>query len=248
VPICFGFGPRARGDGKRRYNVAPVFACVIAIVSSATPISTWAQALHPEVQVTFDIPSQSLADALRRYGDLTGREALYDASLADGRVSGALDGQSTPDDALRRLLTGTGLYARFVTETAFVLLPLPADAAPTQTQFTPPRYYGLIQDTLLDALCKAGARPGSYRMLLVFQIGATGQIEAPQRIGSTGATEVDQLIDATLRRVRLSEAPPPNFAQPVSILLVPQAPGVTPGCRTRAREGNESLHEVGTKP
>jgi hypothetical protein len=140
-----------------------------------------------------------LATALGRYGDATGGEALFDTSLADGRISGAVSGQSTPDEALRKLLMGTGLYARFVTEKAFVLLPArtgdarqKAPSAPASTD----RYHGLIQRTLLDALCRSGgARPGNYNVVIVFQIDATGDVEAVKRIGSTGMDDIDQSIE-----------------------------------------------------
>ena len=163
---------------------------------------------------------------------MTGREALYDASIVDGRVSATLAGPLTPDDALQRLLTGTGLYVRFVAENAFVLLPIPADArSPAMPPASHRRYFGLIQDSFLGALCRSGgARPGRYRVVLVFRIGATGLVSTLQRIGSTGSADVDQRIEATLRQVRLNEAPPEDLAQPVSILLVPQAPGMTLGC------------------
>jgi hypothetical protein len=179
----------------------------------------------------FNIPSQPLQTALSRYGDATGREALYDTSLAGGRVSGEVQGKFRPNEALDRLLSGTGLSARFVAENSFVVLP----AQPSNRQAAPlpshRRYYGLIQANLLAALCQSSAtRPGRYRIVAMFWIGPTGTIERSQRIGSAGTADADQQLDATLRNVRFSEPPPAGFEQPVLILIVPQAPGVTAGC------------------
>jgi hypothetical protein len=204
------------------------FVGVAAATGPASP-----QTAKTNAPIEFNIPSQSLDAALGRYGDATGREALYDTSLAAGRVSGDVKGVLALDEALRRLLSGTGLSARFVAENAFVLLATPpTNQRPTGTMSPADRrYYGLVQEALLDALCRSrGARPGHYRFVTMFWIGADGKVDRPQRIGSTGAADADQQIDAILRSVRFSEPPPAGFAQPVLILVVPQAPGVTPGC------------------
>jgi hypothetical protein len=181
----------------------------------------------------FTIPSQPLDAALSRYGDITGREALYDTSLAAGRVSGAVQGVLTPDEALKGLLLGTDLSAQFVAKDAFVLLATPPTSErPTiATSSADRRYYAFIQENLLDALCRSrGARPGQYRFVAMFWIGPDGSVERSRRIGSTGSADADQQIDTTLRSVRFSEPPPARFAQPVLIQILPQAQGVTLGC------------------
>lgn len=204
------------------------------IVASGIAISNSQDAQTAGASVEFDIPSQSLTTALNLYGDVTGREALYDASLAAGRISGGVYGTLTLDEALERLLSGTGLAARFVSESSFVLLPNPAPPRPSAPQASSPahqRYYGLLQEHLLDALCRsADAHPGRYRIAVMMWISPTGVVEKSHRLGSVGTADVDRQIDSALHRVRLSEPPPAGFAQPVLILLVPQVPGVAPGC------------------
>jgi len=186
---------------------------------------------HPPFE--FNIPSQPLEAALGRYGDATGREALYDTSIATGRVSGEVRGVLTPNEALARLLSGTGLSPRFVAESSFVLLPIPPVTA-TKASQPPPlshrRYYGVIQEDLLNALCRSGARPGHYRVVAVFWIDPAGKVEKSQLIGSGGSAGIDQQIDATLHSITFRAPPPAGFAQPVLVLIVPQIPGVTPGC------------------
>jgi hypothetical protein len=230
--VSYGFG-RGRAQGVaagyafRRWTSAVMMA---ALVASGHAVD----AQSPGTLLDFNIPSQSLETALNRYGDATGREALYDTSLASGRVSGDVQGKFTPNDALERLLSGTGLSARFVAENSFVVLPgLPASRQAGLQPLLPAqrRYYGLIQENLLAALCRSSAaRPGHYRIVAMFWIGPTGAIEKSRRIGSAGAADVDQQIDAALRSVKFSEPPPAGFEQPVLILIVPQAPGVTPPC------------------
>jgi hypothetical protein len=223
---------------RTRHPARPIpwgitWAIALGLVGTTAAIGPACAQGATNAPLEFNIPSQPLNVALGRYGDATGREALYDASLATGRISGDVQGMLAPDEALKRLLSGTGLSAQFVAENAFVLLPAPQTIEQTATTMSPARrrYYGLIQESLLDALCRSrGARPGHYRFVAMFWIDPDGKIEKPQRIGSTGATDADQQVDATLRSVRFSEPPPAGFAQPVLILIVPQAPGVTPSC------------------
>jgi hypothetical protein len=194
-----------------------------------------------ETAINFSIAAQPLAAALVRYGDVTGNEALYEGGLVEGRVSNVVEGALMPSEALRRLLAGTGLAARFVAEGTFVL-----ELAPERQPVLNPaqrRYYALVQDGVLDALCRFGeARPGRYRLIAVFWIASDGTVEDMLRVGGTGRADTDRLIDRTLRGLRFREPPPAGFVQPVRLLFVPQSPGVNPGCaavdaRLRAREG-----------
>lgn len=179
----------------------------------------------------FSIPAQPLASALRSYGDATGREAIYDATLAHGRMAGEVDGVLTPTEGLRRLLAGTGLAAHFVAEGAFILSMAPPAAGVPAVEAAHRRYYALIQAGLLDMLCRQGdARPGHYRIIAEFRIAPSGAIEDMRRIGSTGLADTDRKFEGTLRSVRFDEPPPSNFAQPVRILIVPDTPGAAPAC------------------
>jgi hypothetical protein len=210
------------------------WACVFAVASAvAVTDPARAQTNPTNAPIEFNIPSQSLNVALSRYGDATGREALYDASLTGGRVSGDVRGAFPPDEALRKLLSGTGLAAEFVEKTTFVLLPVSAASQQANRQARSPehqRYYGMIQASLLDTFCRSrSVRPGRYRFAAAFWIAPDGAVRRSQRIGSTGEFAVDQQIDAALRSVRVGEPPPVGFAQPVLMLIVPQESLVT-GC------------------
>jgi hypothetical protein len=59
--------------------------------------------------VEFDIPAQSLEDALKRYATATRRATLFRSEIVAGRRSATLHGRYVPEEALRRLLEGTGL-------------------------------------------------------------------------------------------------------------------------------------------
>ena len=182
--------------------------------------------------IELDIPAQPLATAISRYGNAAGRDVLYDANLVAGLVSGEVRGAFSSDEALSRLLAGTGLKAEFVSGKTFALVLVPARLQ-TRRAPSPERlqYYGLVQAGVTDALCGAqGAHPGGYRLTAKLWIAADGAVMRSQRVGSTGAPLRDHEIDVALRTVRVKRAPPPDLQQPVIILIVPQGPDVTLGC------------------
>lgn len=192
--------------------------------------------------IEFDIPSQSLASALTRYGDVTQREVLYDTRQAAGKLSGEVKGVMDANEALQRLLVSTNLSARVLSEGAFVLVPKSQQPPSAPRALSPGhrRYYALIQRALLDALCRStSAYSGSYRILVMFWVNGSGGIERLERIGPGGAAD-DEEIDAMLRSARLAEAPPADFAQPILIELVPQGGGVTADCSTTRATRNSS--------
>ena len=107
--------------------LALAMAVGLAQLLSSTPLqaaeaprSEQGQALY-----RFDIPSQSLTSALNRFIDITGWEVGMPAALAQGRLSGALSGQLNAEQALQRLLAGTGLGYRLLSPGSAMLEPLP---------------------------------------------------------------------------------------------------------------------------
>jgi hypothetical protein len=183
-------------------------------------------------QLTFDIPSQPLAAALEQYGDVTGWEVLYNGDLAAGRLSEAVRGAFAPDAALRVLLKGTSLSARHTSDVSIMLVPADvprvtkAPASPADRD-----YYGEIQQGIETALCaNMKAHPGDYRVAARFWIDATCALQQYRRLGSSGNSNTDSAIDATMRGLKFGDPPPPGFVQPITIAVVPQVPGVTPGC------------------
>ncbi len=62
--------------------------------------------------VTFDIPAQPLADALALFGRQSGMQVSVDAALIRSKQSRGVSGKMTPEQALRQLLSGTGIIFR----------------------------------------------------------------------------------------------------------------------------------------
>ena len=72
---------------------------------------------------TIDIPSQPLSDALRALSRQTGLQFFADSDLTRGMTAPAVSGRMTADQALRRLLAGSGLRYRFTSAGAVTLEP-----------------------------------------------------------------------------------------------------------------------------
>lgn len=222
----------AWGVLHRTVAIALIYALPVYDVKAADGVSLAAPRSR---SLAFDFPAQPLVSALERYSEVTGRNALYDTALASGRISREIRGVFSPDEALKKLLSGTGLSPEFVADTTFVLLPVMVDqrgALPTRSS-EDRRYYGEIQAGITNALCGLDRpRPGHYRFTAVLWIAPDGTVRRSVRIGSVGGPDADRQIDATLSNVRFT-SPPLAFQQPVLILIVPQGPGVTRDCGSR---------------
>ncbi|MCC8965146.1 TonB family protein [Bradyrhizobium sp. Pear76] len=183
-----------------------------------------------EARIDFDITAQPLAAALEQYGAVAGRNVLYNSNLTAGLHASAVRGPMTADTALARLLAGSGLSARVLGETSFVLYPAPATPqAPLPVPVN--HYYARLQAGVRAALCAdADARPGRYRIALQFWIDPAGNVERYARLGSAGSAAVDAGIDQALRRMQIDAPPPAGLAQPVTLVVVPQGPATTMAC------------------
>jgi len=80
----------------------------------------------------FDLPVQPLADSLRAVGSQTNTNVLFDPPLVAGRKAPALRAALTTDQALSRLLAGTGIAHDFINDKTVVL----SAAAPGSTSGT----------------------------------------------------------------------------------------------------------------
>ena len=136
------------------------------------------------------------AAALRHRGPAAGcRACRLCADHRHGRAGGqprhrgqraaAVQGWYAPQDALSRLLAGTGLQARYSSATAFTLVePAAKPSGPDgdRPATVPLAYAGVLQRTVTRALCQwRGAEFGRYRAALQLWIGRNGVSAAPRR-------------------------------------------------------------------
>ncbi|OAI02809.1 TonB-dependent receptor [Methylomonas methanica] len=79
----------------------------------------------------FDIPAQSLATALQQLSAQSGTAMLYAEQSAAGKTSPALQGEYTLEDAIRRLLIGSGLIHSINADGTVTLKPGDGSSATT---------------------------------------------------------------------------------------------------------------------
>ena len=107
---------------------------VLALLASTAlvlPLAGTAEAQVPAPAAaarSYAIPPGPLAQALNRFADITQLQLVYDAATTRGLQSGGLSGSFSREQALARLLAGTGLSHRF-TSASTVTISAPAAAA-----------------------------------------------------------------------------------------------------------------------
>lgn len=103
--------------------------------------SDWGERLLAQAATTrpdFNIPPQPLADALTLFGRQSGMQVSVDADLVRGLSSPGVTGTMTPEQALARLLAGTGVtYQLTGSNTAMLQRAQSGAAQPGVTQFPP---------------------------------------------------------------------------------------------------------------
>ncbi|MGY3621407.1 secretin and TonB N-terminal domain-containing protein [Bradyrhizobium sp. USDA 10063] len=184
-------------------------------------------------EIVFDIPSQDLPAALSAYAVKSGTQVLYEASLAAGRTSMAIEGKFTPEAALQALLAGTGLVGRRTDVDAITITPEPR-LAKLPTVAPDARFLGVLQGGILDALCQnAETRPGDYRMALQLWITTVGALQRVSLLSSTGDRRRDSALIEKLRGLSIRALPPPGLTQPITLVIEPRSPLQGPECGGR---------------
>ena len=86
---------------SRCARFAPLQACALATIT--------AYAQSSEATVKFDLPPQSLEQALKDFSVSADKQLLFATDLAEGKMVAGLSGEMEPMEALDELLDGTGL-------------------------------------------------------------------------------------------------------------------------------------------
>ncbi|RYY28807.1 MAG: TonB-dependent receptor [Sphingomonadales bacterium] len=116
----------ARVCANRFRSALTMAAAGLLLTTSAT---AYAQSAEPRM---FNIPSgQDLATALNSYAAQSGAEIMFAPGIAHGKRANAVSGRRKPADALRLLLSGTGLTFRTTRANTF-LVEAPQSGRPAQ--------------------------------------------------------------------------------------------------------------------
>ncbi len=138
-------GPQTR-DGLHRPSllaaallVATAWAGPLPIVQAQTAPASTAPAMHD-----FNIPSQPLASALLAYTAATGAELVMSGDIARGKTAPALHGRYTREEAVTRLLAGSGLGYRRSGNT-LIVSPMPTRSTAEAATLDPIRVQGATE-------------------------------------------------------------------------------------------------------
>jgi TonB family protein len=166
---------------------------------------------------------------VKAFSDITGQSLLVDERLLLGKVSPGVRGEFAAEDALRRLLAGTGLHERYASDKAFTLessggngtQSMGENGSQAANDDAWEGYGAAVQASLERELCQLpNAKPGTYRLALQVWIDDEGRVDRVRLLGSTGIQARDAAISSALEGVRL-EPPPAGLDQPMTLLLLP---------------------------
>ncbi len=87
------------------------------------------QLAQADAQRDFSIPAQPLVAALMRFTETTGIQFFFDAAVARDKQSPGVSGRLVAEDALRRLLAGSGLSYRFTNASTVTLVVVPQSSS-----------------------------------------------------------------------------------------------------------------------
>jgi iron complex outermembrane recepter protein len=99
--------------------------------------SFWSAAADVQMIIHFDLPAQSLAQTLKEIGTVTNTDVGFRANQIARLVAPSLKGDFTVDDALTRVLVGTGLRPKHLNDHTVVIVAVEASQASDSTTQQP---------------------------------------------------------------------------------------------------------------
>ncbi|AKA24758.1 STN domain-containing protein [Pseudomonas sp. MRSN 12121] len=225
--------------GFARCGLALLLALAVAPASGATPVA--AAPADSRQRLDLDIAAQDLADALELFSRSTGMAVLVDRELTRGRRSVRVQGRYSARDALSRLLTGSGLMARYARSDAFTLQvaqlsdpPTASSAGGSAGAWAGSSFASALQRAVEAGLCRSElTRPGRYRAVLQLWIDRGGHIEHSRLLTTTGDLQRDEALVQRLAETWVERPAPSSLRQPVTLLLLPDSTGKPMDCRQR---------------
>ncbi|MBG0812398.1 STN domain-containing protein [Methylosinus sp. H3A] len=228
-----------------RASFLPSFFVMAWVAAFAYAASAQDEGARQESFRFYDIPAQSLASALEAYGQAAGVQVLFESRSAAGRRSAPLHGSFTADAALERLLAGTDVKVRYVGPNAITLEPLAAlfdlppahplasadmSLDPLQVQASRDGdqelallrdYSDAVRSDIERALRRnARTRSGNYRIGVKLWVDDARRVERAQLFQSTGDSERDAAVSASLQGLLISRDAPTHLPLPVRVLVV----------------------------
>jgi hypothetical protein len=189
---------------------------------------------------TFAISAQSLEDALMVYAKETGVEVFVDHTLVVGRRSGPVQGRYGSEEALKRLIAGTGLEIRRAAPQAYTLVATtirepPSTATPDwAVDRARSQFFAAVQLAIKRILCEQPqTMPGSYRAALTIRTDPAGRVVDAHLLDSSTDVEAGRQLLDRIQGAQIGQAPPADLEQPVTFVILPRRPDQTGDCALR---------------
>lgn len=94
------------------FAISGVCAGLLLLAANPQPALAGPENATTEQAINFSIPAGPLSDALLQFSEISGQKVLFNADLVRGLNSKGLQGRFSTQQALQRLLTGSGLIPR----------------------------------------------------------------------------------------------------------------------------------------
>lgn len=169
--------------------LAPLALAVAAALAVAPPAAHAQARTQAAGAVKVNIPAQPLAQALLQLGRQTNLQIYYLPEAVQNRRAPAINGTLTPQQALDRLLAGTGLAARINGNTAVVQQP-GSDTATLPAVSV----YGDARGEAVEGLVARRSRTGTKTDTALNEIPQTINVVTSQQVEMTGATDINQAL------------------------------------------------------
>lgn len=169
-------------SGKRRDTLKAIMLAG-AIFAVSTPAIAAAQAR------TYNIQASSLSRALKAFGRASGHHLLFQESQVRGKTAPSLKGSYSVDEALARLLQGTGLKAERTPNGSIVIRQMAISAAQPQPAAQP--QVAVVTD---DA-----ASDFAEDIVVTAQKREERLLETPQAVSVLSARDLDRIGATQLR-------------------------------------------------
>lgn len=177
-------GSSRSGASLRRGAFAAVL-CLAGGLALAVSTPRPAEAASSTTTLRFDLAAQPLSQALNQLALQSNREILFSPNLTAGRRSPALRGVFTPEEALSRLLAGSGLTVRlegrsFLVQARGLVAPPPARPTPAPAPAPSPDIDTPLDSVVVTALKRSTQMqktPVSMTVLTGEQLSRLGMVD-----------------------------------------------------------------------
>ena len=189
-----------------------IVSLLVATLLSAGAALTFADVEAKAVTYDLDIPAEDLASALQSFAIASHHKLLYKTELTAGKSSMGLRGQFTADQAIERLLTGTGLTFE-ITGSSVVLIREISGDGKTGDLVEPSRSAAIAASQEDGARSASQAPTGNSRALRLAQTSqgqATSDVSAADPSAQEPAGGLGEIIvTAQKKSERLQDVPIP---------------------------------------